>query len=274
MKKMNIEIPKYISDFFDQMNDLYEFEGKDIAFISMNSDYNNALALSNYGINSLVYISRGFNDKVQKNKKITLLSDDINLISLIPDKSFDLIIGMEILEHIKEPSLFFKQMKRVLKNKGDIELQGNPMWACRYGHHIWIDKKYVYSDTSNPFENWEYLLYPTKTKMKNALIKKGFSKDDCKEIAEWIFNQDEINRCTTTELFDAAIGQKSKSKYYPSPKKYFIHVEVLNTDDYLYVCKRFYNQVAHNDFYAKATKMYSELDLNTEKCVIKIKSLV
>ena len=44
MKKMNIEIPKYISDFFDQMNDLYEFEGKDIAFISMNSDYNNALA--------------------------------------------------------------------------------------------------------------------------------------------------------------------------------------------------------------------------------------
>ena len=54
--------------------------------------------------------------------------DDVNFIQFIEgqtkfpikDKMFDLIIAMDVIEHIKDTELFINELKRVLKNNGAI----------------------------------------------------------------------------------------------------------------------------------------------------------
>ena len=178
-----IQIQNYVYHFLRETDDLYSLANKDVVFMFYEPNWDNARAVLKLGANKVYFVNPDYEYEEKEGGRIVLLSGKDDKFSELPDASVDLIIGLEILEHINDLNTFFSEVKRIVKNTGDIELQGNPMWTCHYGHHLWIENKYIFYDESNPFEPWEHLLYDTQEEMAQALVKKGLPEEDCKEIA-------------------------------------------------------------------------------------------
>ena len=111
-------------------------------------------------INSFYYnsIDLGSGDKFLKNefmeKGMTYKDYDINDIDFEIDKfndeddTFDLVVSLAVLEHIKNPNLFLSECKRVLKKNSHIYLS-TPNW--KYSKDtFWDDPTHVkpYSEES------------------------------------------------------------------------------------------------------------------------------
>lgn len=266
-----IQIQNYVYHFLRETDDLYSLANKDVVFMFYEPNLDNARAVLKLGANKVYFVNPDYEYEEKEGGRIVLLSGKDDKFSELPDASVDLIIGLEILEHINDLNTFFSEVKRIVKNTGDIELQGNPMWTCHYGHHLWIENKYIFYDESNPFEPWEHLLYDTQEEMAQALVKKGLPEEDCKEIARWVFDPIEISRHTPTEIIEAATGISSKSACRSSSASAIF--ETYRTTGWEYSFKRFYHKFDKNDCFEQAAEKYSETDLNTTRVVLKMKRL-
>ena len=73
-----------------------------------------------------VRLDRGIGDKAWDYSKIEVLGD----ISALPfcDNSFDAVINIQVLEHLKEPGIGIKEMARVLKPGGELILTTVQCW--------------------------------------------------------------------------------------------------------------------------------------------------
>ena len=154
----NVFKTNYVNHFFFQMNNLYTFEGKNVMFIFLDSNINNAFLIKQMGAKHVYFVNPSYTFENLKNDDISLIGLDKNFLKLIPDKTIDLIIGIEILEHINDLKTFFEEIKRVLKENGNVELHGRPMWTSYNGHHLWIKDKFVFYDDTNPL-NLGSILY-------------------------------------------------------------------------------------------------------------------
>lgn len=271
MNLNGIVIQNYIYHFFREMDNLYSVRDKVLVFMTYEPNINNAKALIELGAKKVYFLNPDYSYTEIDNGKVILINE-FELCRL-EDKSIDLILGIEILEHINDLERFFFEIKRISKSTGDIELQGNPMWTSPFGHHLWIENKYIFYEKSNPFEPWEHLIYANKEEMRGALIKKGLPVEDCDEIVDWIYNPIEISRHTPTEIIEAvthipAGAEKGGISYSRSAM-----FEIYRTDSWIYSFKRCYNRVEPNEYYEKALEAYSEHDLKTGSFVLKMKKL-
>ena len=60
--------------------------------------------------------------------------DGMNLS--FPDRSFDLVISANVIEHVPDPGKFIHEAARVLKDDGVAYLETAPIWTNARGHHI------------------------------------------------------------------------------------------------------------------------------------------
>lgn len=269
----NIHIQNYVYHFLKEMDDLYSIANKNVAFMFYEPNLDNAKAVLHFGANKVIFVNPDYKYSEIEDGKIILLPAKDDKFSELSDNSVDLVIGLEILEHINDLQSFFSEIKRIVKPSGDVELQGNPMWTCHHGHHLWIENKYIFYEDSNPFEPWEHLLYDNQKDMEKALLKKGLPKYDSKEIARWIYDPIEISRHTPTEIIEAATGISSNSESVSKSSMASALFETYRTDGWEYVYKRFYHKSDKNECYEQAAEKYSEVDLNTTRVVLKMKHL-
>lgn len=267
----NINIQNYVYHFLKEMNDLYSLANKDIIFMFYEPNIDNARAILKMGAHRVYFYNPEYDYSEIENGSIVLLGNKNDMLSDIADKSIDLVIGLEILEHINNLDVFFAEVKRVIKTSGDIELQGSPMWTSQCGHHLWIENKYIFYDDSNPFEPWEHLIYKNKREMEKALIAKGLPKDDCKEIARWVYDPIEISRHTPSEIIEAATGLQVESDFFHQINFRNSVFEICKHNNFEYSIKRTFQKGAVNEFFDLAAEKYSEIDLNTLKLSVKIK---
>ncbi|MCR5262185.1 MAG: methyltransferase domain-containing protein [Candidatus Gastranaerophilales bacterium] len=267
----DLKINDYVRHFIKEMDGLYSLKDKDVIFMFYEPNIDNARALLAEGAQKVYFINPDYSYKEIENGKIVLLNQyEVNNLK---DESVDLIIGLEILEHINDLRWFFDELRRIIKLSGDIELQGNPMWTGPFGHHIWIENKYIFYEESNPFKPWEHLIYNSKEEITKALEEKGLPADDCKEIADWIYNPIEISRSTPTDIIEAvthfpAGAEKGGISYSRSAM-----FEVYRTDSWVFSFKRCYVRTEPNEYFELAKQKYFEHDLKTGLFVLKMKKL-
>jgi 2-polyprenyl-3-methyl-5-hydroxy-6-metoxy-1,4-benzoquinol methylase len=275
MEINGLKIQNYLYHFIKEIKMSYEFQDKTILFFNMETNQDIPKYLIELGAKKVYYVSYLDDNCFENTEKIQFLNfDERNLWSNIEDNSIDLVVCIEILEHINLLNNFFEGLKRTLKDNSSAILQGHPMWTSQYGHHIWIEDKYYFTDSSNPFLPWEHLSYETKEEFKNALWLKDISEEDSNEIISFIYNPNEISRHTPSEIFEAATGGMT----YAAHKFYFqesasIKKEIFRTKDFVYCFERYFDDTDINIFYDYAKEKYSEDDLKTIKCTLKIKKI-
>ncbi len=267
----SINTEKYVNHFLKEMDDLYSFKNKEILFMLYDPREDNARAVKKLGAKKVYYYNTEYTYKEIEDGTIVLFGDKGDSLKRLGDKSIDLVIGLEILEHINDIELFFSEIKRVIKPCAEVEIQGSPMWTSHYGHHIWIENKFIFYEETNPFEPWEHLVYGNKEEMEEGLERKGYNKQDSKLISEWIYNPIEISRHTPTEIIEAAVGEGVNSDIYHKIDLKNSRYEICKKDNFEYSIKRTYQTRAINEYYKMAREIYSEEDLATYKLTIKMR---
>lgn len=119
-----------------------------------------------------------------------------------PNDSFDLVIGVAILEHLHDIPLALSQVAQVLRPGGYAYLHGGPLWQGPKGHHIWLDapsgKKYRFTG-DNPIHDWEHV-YSSREGILDRLKSTSMSEPDARAVVTQIFEDDFVNRTTTADL--------------------------------------------------------------------------
>lgn len=267
----NLNIQDYVLYFLKEMNEMYSFKDKTVMFMFYQPDIDNAKAIKYFGANKVFFV-RPEEDVSSDDEDIVCINSSTEDFSSIKSGSVDLIIGLEILEHIINLELFFKEIKRILAEGGNIELQGNPMWTSHFGHHLWIEDKFIFYEKSNPFKPWEHLVYRNKDEYLKALTEKGYSKEDCEEAVSFIYNKIELSRHTPTEIIEAASGIKNEPCKELNKASYSSAVvESYDVDGWKILYKKYYDKTEPNEFFERAKDFYSEEDMKTQRVVLKMR---
>ena len=141
----------------------------------------------------------------------------------------------------------------MLKPNGFAYLQGNPMYTCYYGHHIWVktpEKHYKFCDDTNPFEPWEHLTLHTRDEYYKNLVNKDIPEQHTDKILNFILSND------TSKIAPNKIAQSAKDVYGR-------RVTIYKT----------YGLIKPNIFYNKVKEYYDEEDLQTISLTLVISPL-
>ena len=269
MEVQGIQIPNYIYHFLKNIN--YSFNGKNVLFLYSTSDIDIARAILSFGAKHVYFMSYDLEYKTLENENITLLNlSDLDQLKNLEDGSIDLVVGLEMLEHIYYIRGFIDEVRRILKNGGSAVLHGFPMWTSKFGHHLWIEDKFLFNRDSNPLKPWEHLLFETTQDAITTMVNNGYSKEDGQLVANWIFGGEEINRLTPSEIFvDVTKIPYDAEKFGHKINKNGT-VDTYQTDDFSYNFKRIMSKDTPNEFFEQALSKYSEEDLKTEECYLTI----
>ena len=268
MQYQDLFLQDYVYRFLKKINLNYFFRDKRILFLYLDSTIDYAKFFLKFDAKWVYFANPLFSFQKLENFDITKLN--FFEISKIPDNSVDMVIGLEILEHIRDFGNFVFHLNRITTKDAHIELQGSPMWTSPNGHHIWLPK-YKFNEISNPFKPWEHLIYNDKYEIKNALLSKGYDENDSKEISDWIYNDNEINRISPNIVIKYFINNPSETEY---KNKFIDRMPVLykqcmeNGCEYKithYLCDE-----TKNDYYEIAKQKFSETELITSALNISI----
>ncbi|MGN0005659.1 MAG: methyltransferase domain-containing protein [Candidatus Gastranaerophilaceae bacterium] len=263
-----LNILSYVFQLFKEWDSLYGLKDKTVFLSAYQSSLDIPKAILKMGAAKVIFYNP--EDINSDDEKIICFNIKKEEINLLEDKSVDLILGYEMLEHINNLDNFFYHVKRILKDNGKVEIQGTPMYTCHFGHHLWIKDKFIFYEKSNPFEPWEHLMYNTKEEVEEALEKKHISKEDSRLISEWIYNKNEVSRHTPSEIISAAIGQNAEDISSSKTDFFASSIEHFQINGWKYSAKRHFEKISKNEFYNLAKEKYTEADLKTAKLTIKM----
>lgn len=271
MEIQGVQISNYIYHFLKNISQNYSFNGKNILFLYSTCNLDNARVLLKFGAKHVYFMSYDLEYKTLENENITLLSlHDIGQLKNLEDGSIDLVIGLEILEHLYYIRGFTDEIRRLLSDGGSAVLHGFPIWTSKFGHHLWIEDKFLFNRDSNPLQPWEHLSFETPQDAITAMISKGYTEQDGKLVADWIFGGEEINRFSPSEIFvDVTKIPYDAEKFGHKINKNGT-VDIYQAEDFSYNFKRIMSKDAPNEYFEKALSKYTEEDLKTEECFLTV----
>ena len=135
-----IVIQNYIYHYLREMDNNYVFSGKTVMFLSCNTQIENPMAILKLGAEKVYFVNAEYKYESFEDGKVIALNEKV--LHQLGDNSVDLVIGLEILEHINDLSFFFDEVKRILKEGGNADLHGYPVWTNPSGHHIWLENRF------------------------------------------------------------------------------------------------------------------------------------
>lgn len=265
-----VQIQDYVYRFLKEVSSNYSFEGKNILFLFPNSDINNARALLKLGAKHVSFASYDFEYQNSVEEGISLLNiEQPNQIKFIEDESVDIVVGLEVLQHLLDMRSFFAEFKRVLKKGGAALLHGYPMWTSPLGHNLWIEDKFYFNDEKyNPLQPWEHLTLKNTEDVKISLKENGYQEEDGDIVANWLFKGMEINRFSPCEIFECATDTIYADEKYAHKSNEINSFDIYQTKDFSYFMKRTFTKFSVNSFFDEALSKYSKEDLMTEECLL------
>ncbi len=242
--------PVLLNDFM-QKTELKDFKDKVILEIGSDMRLNIAQLFVNFGAKEVYCVNPLFpDDLTSPDSKIKLVKDFGEKVKL-KSHYFDCIFGIALLEHVLNTEDLFLETKRMLKKDGYAYLQGNPMYTCHCGHHVWAQTPeihYKFCDETNPFEPWEHLTLHTKQEYIENLKHKNISEEHIEKILGYVLSND------TSKIPPSAIAKTAKD-VFKQRLSIFRQVETESA----------------NEFYNIAKNFYSEEDLNTTSLTLLIR---
>ena len=147
---------------------------------------------------------------------------------------------------------FFENLKNLVVDNGIINLQGRPLWTSDDGHNCTAELESGFLQTGEEnmkISPWQHLAFENQSDLKNSLLLKGFNENDAEKIADFIFNSDEINRLSFSQILD-----------------------ILNeVDGLFYGSKKVLDYSEENEFYEIASKKYTHEELRTKELNLSIR---
>jgi glycogen(starch) synthase len=118
-------------------------------------------------------------EQITDNMKLTFINADAHQLPF-PDKSFDYIVGLDLLCHLAEPDKALHEFHRVLDDQGTLILDStnsNPLWALFYPRYMGKNPLNWYRTMKfqGVLPGWEHIVnhYP-RSKFLSLLQKSGF----------------------------------------------------------------------------------------------------
>ena len=269
MQYLDLNVFEYVYKYLKKAHIVYGFENKNILFLFLNETIDNAKLFLKFGAKHVWYVNPDFDLEETENGKIT--KTRFGRLSDIPDNSVDLVIGIEILEHVLNLEELKEHLLRITKPEAKIELQGQPLWTSPKGNHIWLPK-FKFNENSNPFEPWEHLSYNGKDEMCNGLAAKGIETTDAKDISDWIYDDKHINRRSVNQIMNAFVKDADLYKYRHSFNGSLpvmiknICLNGIETEIINYVVSE-----RKNKYFEIAKEKYAQDELTAETLIIKMK---
>jgi len=134
--------------------------------------------------------------------------------------SFDMVVGIFVLEHIHPLDRMAAEVRRVLTGDGTAYLTGGALWSSHKGHHLWVNangRRYRFNDESNVVPDWTHLLHSEDSLAavcQQVLEQRGLRREqafwDAKEIASQVLNKPELNRLRASEIRDCFVREFRK----------------------------------------------------------------
>ncbi len=132
--------------------------------------------------------------------------DGMNLS--FPDKSFDLVISANVIEHVPDPSKFIHEAARVLKDNGVAYLETAPIWTSARGHHIMesmivenCPEETQFRDDGSIIPEWSHLTL-SRDEMAERLQGK-ISSGTIEYILTFLYDSEHLNKRNWTEIANA-----------------------------------------------------------------------
>lgn len=175
----------------------------------------------------------------------------------LPEHCFDIVYGIAILEHVKDPDRVAQTVKRVLRPDGIAYLQGCPLWTGHLGHQVWVERHqigangedegvvYSFADpTKNPIPNWAHLTHGPY-ELRAMLVANQLPAAHAEAIVRFVYNLDGT-------MTGSCSNFKAPSQIVTAFREYFdVESEVAH-----------YQEPEDPEF-RKALEHYSEADLST-----------
>ncbi|WP_430409048.1 class I SAM-dependent methyltransferase [Kordia sp.] len=87
----------------------------------------------------------------EKYPKATIIQERIPPLTQLKDNSFDVIVSFQVIEHIKDATLYLEEIRRVLKPSGKAYIS-TPNALKTIARNPWHYKEYTFENLSNLFE--------------------------------------------------------------------------------------------------------------------------
>ncbi len=239
-----LDLEEYQKSELLKFNSKYKFEDKIVLEIGSDLKLKTANAIIKLGAKKVYAVNPQFsNDITSSNKRIIPIKNLFENTDFM-DTKFDIIFGIALLEHIKQPQQLARECYTVLKSDGIGYLSGCPIWTCASGHHVYCinetGKCYFFNKKDCPIPAWSHLVL-NKEKMKTLLQQtKNISNQDSIMITNMIFG-DEMSKLSADEII---VAFQSISGLNINYKK--------NIDQ---------NLPSKNEYYYKALEKYTKEDL-------------
>ena len=129
--------------------------------------------------------------------------DGMNLT--FPDKSFDLVISANVIEHVPDPAKFIHEAARVLKDDGVAYLETAPLWTSARGHHVMesmvaenCPEETQFRDDGSVIPEWSHLTL-SRDEMELTIGKKvlGPTRD---YILRYLYDSRDLNKTPWREI--------------------------------------------------------------------------
>jgi SAM-dependent methyltransferase len=142
-------------------------------------------------------IVKGWPDSKKHSDIVSIRRADATRLSEVyAPKSFDLIFGMAVLEHIGAVWLLLEEMAKILKPGGILYLHGGGLWTCTRGHHLYTKYdgvEYKFTDSDCPIQSWEHLMLD-EPGLRAALMSRGMQEPTAAHLAEFVYRSPDQNR--------------------------------------------------------------------------------
>jgi 2-polyprenyl-3-methyl-5-hydroxy-6-metoxy-1,4-benzoquinol methylase len=200
-----VPVGEYNHQMIDILNQLRPLKDKHLLDIGA-SPHGYALEWALHrSVASYTGIGLGIGETVEVNHKDSfgqlryMNAEDLSFES----ETFDLIISLSTFEHFFNGSKVLQEMHRVLRRKGSVLINFQPVWTSSYGHHL-----HHVPSVAKIIPPWAHLLWNKET-MRQVYNDKwpAEAQMSLEEAIEWIYQSDEINRidvATIRNLFYAS----------------------------------------------------------------------
>lgn len=117
-------------------------------------------------------------------------------------RTYDVILGIAVLEHIRELERVFQKCYSLLNHGGCVLLHGAPCWRSNHGHHVYVEGKdtfYKFGEKDCVVDDYSHL-YLDGQALQLELHKKSVPTADAKLVADFIVSTDCLNRQTAEDI--------------------------------------------------------------------------
>ena len=122
------------------------------------------------------------------------------------DGSFDAILSVATMEHVCGLDRFLAEVGRVLRPRGLFNTDFSPLWSSAKGHHVYAvsgeKEARFWKPGKNPVPDYAHLLW-TPDEMREYLRSGPTAQELIEPIVQWIYFEDNINRCHFEEYMAA-----------------------------------------------------------------------